>query len=210
MKFSARLDGDLTGILARDLDRMERAHTRAVSRVGADVKQAWRADIQGAGLGNRLANTVRLAVYPSGETSINPAAQIWTKAPKIVAAHDEGTLIRSKDGFWLAIPLEAAGRGRFGRRITPGEYEKRTGQRLRFVYRSARSSLLVADDARLSKRGQARRKGGRRRKDGILSGAQTIPVFALVPQVKLPKRTALTQEAERVVARLPDLMAEWI
>jgi len=196
-------------LIDRDLKRMERAHTRAMRGVAASLKSAWRDEIRAGGLGNRVANTVRSAAYPQGTESLNAAALIWTKAPDIVAAHDAGTLIRSADGFWLAIPLPAAGRGRFGRRMTPGEFEQRTGQRLRFVYRAGRSALLVADDARVSARGQARRKGGRRRKDGVLSGAQTVPVFVLVPQVKLRKRTDLMPAAEAVLDRIPDLISEW-
>ena len=120
-------------LIDRDLKRMERAHTRAMRGVAASLKSAWRDEIRAGGLGNRVANTVRSAAYPQGTESLNAAALIWTKAPDIVAAHDAGTLIRSADGFWLAIPLPAAGRGRFGRRMTPGEFEQRTGQRLRFV-----------------------------------------------------------------------------
>jgi hypothetical protein len=72
---------------------------------------------------------------------------VWSKAPVIVGAHDTGPLIRSKDGFWLAIPTEAAGRGLRGAKLTPGEWERRRGLRLRFVYRRRGPSLLVADRA---------------------------------------------------------------
>ena len=100
---------------------------------------------------------------------------------------------------WLAIPLPAAGAGRGGRRITPGEWQFRTGIRLRFVYRRGRTALLVADEARVRKRGTVARKGGRRRqRDGILPGAQTVPVFLLVPQVTLQKRLNLYPAAERI------------
>jgi hypothetical protein len=56
----------------------------------------------------------------------------------IIGAHDTGPLIRSKDGFWLAIPTPAAGKStRGGRRgsapTTPGEWEHRIGLRLRFI-----------------------------------------------------------------------------
>jgi hypothetical protein len=90
--------------------------------------------------------------------------------------------------------------------LTPGEYEQRTGQRLRLVYRPGKPGLLVADDARITKRGLARRKGGRRRKDGILTGAQTVPVFLLVPQVSLRKKLDLASGAARVANRLPGLI----
>lgn len=185
-------------IVSDDYRRAEARATAAMRSAANQIKADWRGQIVDAGLGNRLANTVRAQAYPQGEHSLNAAALIWTKAPVVVAAHDKGALIQSANGFWLAIPLEAAGRGRFGRRMTPGEFEQRTGQRLRFVYRRGRSGLLVADNARVSARGQARRKGGRRRKDGVLTGAQTVPVFVLVRQVKLKKRTDLVGGADRI------------
>ena len=74
-----------------------------------------------------------------------------------------GALIRSRNGLFLAIPTEAAGRLGDGRkRITPGGWERRTGLRLRFVYRRGAPSLLVADNARLTSRGRAARNEGRR------------------------------------------------
>ena len=81
----------------------------------------------------------------------------------IVGAHDTCPLIRSKDGFRLAIPLPAAGKSTRGVRITPAEWERRRGLRLRFVYRRAGPSLLVAE-GRLNTKGQAvvsRSKTGR-------------------------------------------------
>lgn len=209
MKLSVRQEGDLDKMVADDVTRMERAHTRAMRTVATDFKAAWRDEIATARLGKRLGNTIRSQAYPSGAASLNAAAMVWTKAPHIVSAHDEGALIKSVRGFVLAVPLPAAGRGPGGRRMTPSEFEKRTGQKLRFVPRKGASGLLVVDDARVSKKGQARRKGGRRRKDGILSGSQTVPVFALVPQVKLGKRTDLVRTAEAVAAHIPALMTNW-
>ena len=130
---------------------------------------------------------------------------MWSKAPVIVGAHDTGPLIRSKDGFWLAIPTPAAGRGLRGGRITPGEWERRRGLRLRFVYRRRGPSLLVAE-GRLNSRGlgvASRSKTGR--------GRTTVPIFLLVPQVKLPKRLNLDRDAERALDSVPGLIvANWV
>jgi hypothetical protein len=90
--------------------------------------------------------------YPKAGASLNAAALVWSNAPAIIGAHDAGPLIRSKDGFWLAIPTAAAGKGARGGRITPGEWERRRGLRLRFVYRRTGPSLLVAE-GRLNARG---------------------------------------------------------
>ena len=112
---------------------------------GTGLKTAWRGQITQAGLGWRLANSIRSQTYPRTGESLRAAALVWSKALVIVGAHDTGPLIRSKDGFWLATPTPAAGRGLRGGKITPGEWERRRGLRLRFVYRRRGPSLLVAD-----------------------------------------------------------------
>jgi hypothetical protein len=188
----------------------EIAVTKAISSAGLALKAGWRAQVRAAGLGIRLSNTIRERLFPKGEPSMNAASLVWTRAPKIVDAFDRGALIRSKDGFWLAIPTGAAGRAPLGKRITPLAWERRTGLRLRFVYRPRGPSLLVADDARIDKGGIARSKGGRRRKDGILTGAATVPIFLLVPQVKLRKRLDIERLARATGARIPALiLANW-
>jgi hypothetical protein len=196
---------DLVAMMAAEIKAGERAVSKAVSEAGASVKTAWRAQITGAGLGQRLANTIRSEQFPKGKPSLNAAAVVWSKAPMIVGAHDTGPLIRSKDGFWLAIPTAAAGKSARGGRITPGEWERRSGLRLRFVYRRAGPSLLVAE-GRLNTKGRAvasRSKTGR--------GATTVPIFLLVPQVKLPKRLDLARDAERAHDAVPGLIvANWV
>ena len=129
---------------------------------------------------------------------IDAAALVWSNAPEIIGAHDTGPLIRSANGFWLAIPLPAAGKALGGKRITPGMWEQKIGLRLRFVYRSRGPSLLVADTVRLTTSGQAavsKSKTGR--------GQVTAPIFLLIRQVKLPKRLDLARDVERSLAAIP-------
>lgn len=175
----------------------EKAVTSAMQGAGADLKSAWRNQITGAGLGTRLSNSIRHATYPKSGENLNAAALVWSKAPVIIGAHDAGPLIRSKDGFWLAIPTAVAGRSSRGGRVTPAEWERRTGLRLRFVYRLRGPSLLVAE-GRLNSKGRvvaSRSKTGR--------GVATMPIFLLVPQVKLPKPLDLARDAERAVDSVP-------
>jgi hypothetical protein len=193
-------------MMADEIAAGERAVTTAIREAGTGLKSAWREQIVGAGLGRRLANSIRAQVYPRTGRSLDAAALVWSKAPTIVGAHDAGPLIRSRHGFWLAIPTPAAGKALGGRRITPGGWERRTGLRLRFVYRRTGPSLLVANGVRLSARGLAavsRSKTGR--------GQVSAPIFLLVPQVKLPKRLDLARDAERANAAVPRLMvAKWV
>jgi len=77
---------------------------------GTGLKTAWRGQLTGAGLGRRLANSIRLATYPRAGASLNAAALVWSKAPVIVGAHDTGPLIRSKDGSgWPFLPRPPGG-----------------------------------------------------------------------------------------------------
>ena len=141
----------------------------------------------------------------SRSESPNAAALIWLNAPVIISAHDTGPLIRSKSGFWLAIPTPTAGKSTRGDRITPGEWERRTGLRLSFVYRRRGPSLLVAE-GRVNTKGRAvlsKSKTGR--------GVATVPIFLLVPQVKLRKRLDLARDAERAVDAVSGMIVgKWV
>lgn len=206
MKLGLDITPDLVAAMAAEIKAGEKAVSAAMREAGTGLKSSWRMQITGAGLGRRLANSIRNQTFPRAGESFDAATLVWSKAPVIVGAHDTGPLIRSKDGFYLAIPTEAAGSGLRGRRITPGEWERRRGLRLRFVYRRRGPSLLVADSARINKRGQAvasRSKTGRNQ--------VTAPIFLLVPQVKLPKRLNLARDAQRAYAAVPGLIiAKWV
>lgn len=205
MKRGVNIVGDIARIMEAETLAGEKAVTAAMREASTGLKTAWRAQITGAGLGARLARTIRSEQFPKGRASLNAAALVWSKAPVIVGAHDTGQLIRSKDGFWLAIPAAAAGKSLRGGRITPGEWERRTGLRLRFVYRRRGPSLLVAE-GRLNTKGRAvasRSKTGR--------GLTTVPVFLLVPQVRLKKRLDLARDAEQARDAVPGLIvANWV
>ena len=205
MKLDLSVTGDIVNVMRAEILAGEKAVTTAMHVAGAGLKSDWRAQITRARLGQRLANTIRSKTFPAAGESLEAAALIWSNAPQIIGAHDTGPLIRSKDGFWLAIPMPAAGKGTRGKALTPGEWERRRGLRLRFVYRRRGPSLLVADGRLNSRRlGVASRsKTGR--------GQSTVPIFLLVPQVKLSKRLSLAQDAERAQASIPGLIvANWL
>ena len=205
MKLDLSVTGDIVNLMRAEILAGEKAVSVAMRAASTNLKSDWRAQITRARLGQRLANTIRSKTYPAAGESLEAAALIWSNAPQIIGAHDTGPLIRSKDGFWLAIPTPAAGKGTRGKALTPGEWERRRGLRLRFVYRRGGPSLLVAD-GRLNSRGlgvASRSKTGR--------GQSTVPIFLLVPQVKLSKRLSLARDAERAQAAIPGLIvANWM
>lgn len=196
MKLSASFT-DLAALMQGEITAGEKAVTAAVRNAGTDLRDDWRNQITQAGLGPRVARTIRSATYPKGRDSLNAAVLVWSRAPVIVEAHNTGPVIRSADGFWLAVPTEAAGKSRRGGRITPLEWEQRTGLRLRFIYRRTGPSLLIAE-ARLSKVGRAVRS-----KSKTGRNVASVPIFLLVPQVRLKKRLDLDRSAQAALAALP-------
>jgi hypothetical protein len=209
MKLQAAIVGDLKQLLQAELQQAERAVTMGVRQATVGLQAELRAQVTAAGLGPRLARAWRSRVYPESGTSLTAAGVVSTKAPRIIGAFTRTTVIRSRRGLYLAIPTPAAGRyGDARRKITPLGWERRTGMRLRFVYRRNGPSLLVADNARLTGRGMAAGNTGRRRGASFtrLAGRTTVPIFILVPQVTLQKRLDVEAPAATWARRLPGLV----
>lgn len=204
MKFNLSIDGDLKSMMQAEVKAGQRAVTTSMGQAAALIKQGWRSQIESAGLGARLAKSVRSAVYPKGDVSLNAAALVWSKAPEIMHAHEHGAIIRREKGAWLAIPTPAAGLGTGGKKLTVLEWERRRGMALRFVFRPGRPSLLVAD-GRLNSKGlgvQSKSKTGR--------GRATVVIFILVPQVRLRKRLNVAELGQTVAGQLPAMVvANW-
>ena len=166
------IEGDLEQGMRDEILAGERAVTETMRTSGSLLRDAWRNQITAGGLGNRLARTIRSQTYPRGGTSMEAATLVWTKAPEIVAAHDE--------------------------------WEQRTGMRLKFIYRRRGPSLLVAE-GRVSSAGRAVRS---RSKTG--RGLTSVPVFLLVPKVKLKKVLNLDEAVRSVVDRVPAaIVSRW-
>ena len=161
--------------------------------------------------GQRLANSWRDKHYPNRK--LDAASLVYTKAPQIIRAFDEGAVIRSGRGHFLAIPTENAPRkGTDGKRIIPSTFPEHRFGPLRFVPRPTGPSLLVVDGLRASYSRQTgqlrgfRRATERARRSG--QGLTTVVMFLLVPQVKLRKRLDVTRAAERWSAQLPALIEQ--
>lgn len=196
--FGVEVLGDVVEWLREEHEKGQKATSAAVRSAGEELKGEWRRQV-GSALSPRMGNAVRARHFPS-QPSMNAASLVYAQpkaAPKVLDAFERGVTIRAKSGLWLAIPTDAAPKSRRGGRITPLEFERRTGQALRFVYRRGRSALLVAEGRETRRGGYAvsRSKTGR--------GLATVPIFVLVPQVSLRKRLDLFGPAERIVGRIP-------
>ena len=208
MKVTANVDGDLRAIYGTSLAEGKRAVQKGVSIAGGGLQSDWRGQIAGAGLGSRLQRTIRKRVYPEGRNSLRAATLVWSNAGKIVDAFERGVTIRSNDGFYLAIPLPAAGKQVGGKRITPGLWERKTGRRLQFVYRKGKPPLLV--DTGTVARAAPRVAFGEKQRERRGFKNRSIPIFVLKPTVKLPKKLSLMATATAAQNRLPELIvANW-
>ncbi len=206
MKLAAALSGDLRKIMAEEIKDAEDAITAGMRQAADGLKADLRRQVTEAGMGQRLANTWRAELYPKGRKSIKAAGFVFTRAPSIIRAFDQGAVIKSKHGFWLAIPTPAAGTGARGKRMTPGLWEQMHGARLRFIFRRGAPSLLVAENmrARTGKRGGFAKGSASALRSG--RGLATVVMFILVPQVSLKKRLDVDGAAERWASALPELI----
>lgn len=208
MKFAASIVGSLKADLKAEIRQIEKAVTGGIKEAGDGLKGSLRRQVIAAGLGSRLARTWRNRVYPN--KGHDAATLVWSKAPEIIRTFDEGAVIRSKSGLWLAIPTPAAPkRGVGGKRINPGNFPEHRFGPLRFVYRRGRPSLLVVDGVRVNKSGRVgrRAKGGAFTKTGRMKqGITTVVMFIMVPQVRLKKRLDVMREAKRWERLVPELI----
>ena len=185
MRIKAAIEGNLTEYMEQEYQNCARAVTKGVSLAANGLKTVMRTQVKSAGLGLRLANTWRGDVYPKAKNSLSAAGVVYTKAPKIMEGFEYQTVIRGKDGLWLAIPTAAIPKRIRNKRMTPALYEKSKGICLRFVYRKNGTSLLVHEQKR-----------------------KTIIAFVLVPQVKMPKLINFSVESTKWQAKLPSLILE--
>lgn len=186
---------------------LKRATSGAMRECSEGMKRDLRSDVERAGLGRRVANTWRNAVYPDkGKVSANAAASVYSRAPHIIAAYDQATTIRSRNGQWLAIPTDNVPPGSRNRRLTPANWPDNLGK-LRFVKLPNGKAMLVAEGVRYNKngklRGLRRRKASKTRGEHILiSERVSVPMFILIRQASIRKRLDVKGVADKWGARI--------
>ena len=208
MKLATNITGSIMAGMRAEMRTIDRAVTAGIKEAGRGLKADLRKQVVSAGLGARLSRTWRDRMYPN--KGHDAATLVWSKAPQIIHTFDEGAVIKSKSGVWLAIPTPAAPkRGVGGKRINPSNFPEHRFGPLRFVYRRGRPSLLVVDGVRINKSGRTgrRAKGGAFTKTGRMKqGMSTVVMFIMVPQVRLKKRLDVRREVKRWEKRLPGLI----
>lgn len=184
--FSVKITGDILKDVEKYISDSEKAVQSAIAQATNGLKQELRQQVVSAGLGKRLSNTWRSAVNPKGRSSINASGAVWSTAREIIDSNTKGSTIRGKNGKWIVIPLEAAGKIKRGKDMLK-DYQAKHG-RLRFIYgKNGKNSYLVAENmrARKGKRGGFTRAGDKAISKGTVA---TVPVFLVIPQAKMKKR----------------------
>jgi hypothetical protein len=201
MKLHMHLLGSIRHEILDDIHAFSKATHASVKMAGYSLKEDLSAQVRNAGLGSRLANTWKVKTFRNG--NFKGAALAWSRAPHIIRSFDQGAVIRSSRGRWLAIPTKACPRrGADGKRITPLTFSEKIYGKLRFVQRRYGHAVLVVDEAALTSKGRLRqRKAGNRR-----ARPKTVAMFVLLPQVTLTKRLDVKRAASVAQDRLIALL----
>ena len=223
MKFDLKIEGDFKRIFADDLKTASDAITSAVTKAGNGLKSDLRTQLINAGLGRKLANSVRLNIYPKSRQSLDSAAFVFARPGKggrggaadIVAAFEEGSLIQRQGGRYLAIPTEHVPRkSGSGRRMTPSEMQASIksggfGQDLKLVPTNRPGiMLLVLPVVRSGASQRPKPVSARRLQKG--GKAEWIAMFILTRQVQMPRLLDWRKPAEDWGSRLEGLViSEW-
>jgi len=209
LQIKLAVTGDLASFARQTHLRFAGGARLAAERFAARAKLAYRGAVRGAGLGDRLANTVRVDIYPKSASvrTHSPAVVVWSKAPKILFAFATGVTIRHHDGLWLAIPTDSTPR-RGGRPATPEEVEGIFDQDLIFIKGRGGQMLAFIDKSLRGKLKRARAKG--RSVDIKASFDRLVLMFVMVRQVRLKKRIDWQGITDALAADWADLFGSEI
>lgn len=205
--------------LRAERERITTGYLRSGRQAVADTTKDAERALEGAtreAVGGNLWRAWNSKIYPqAGRLSAEPVGFIYPKGAKdgrtegAIRGIAEGGRIVNRQGGFLAIPLPIVGRrGWNGGRgnwvnMSPAEWERRTGQKLRFVPLRDGKALLVAD-AQIGGNGRLRRASARQIERGTHA---TVPIFTLVPVVNQRGRLSIAGTLAPFTSRLADEFA---
>lgn len=168
---------------------LERSLEDATQRsVKGRLYRAWKSDAYPAV--GRPAYSPEGMVYVNGGSRSKGAMTYWTQAG----------VNRKTSGEWLAIPTPEAGVLGRGRNITPGEWERKNGVRLEFVYGGpGKASRLVAEHVFFGANGIGVRVPTKKRmqnkryvnRDGSSARVQSVTIFVLIPSQRFANKLSI-------------------
>ena len=228
MRFTAALQGNLRDVLRAEVRAMAPPLRRALKAGGARLKGDLKAQAEAADLG-RLGKAWAHRHYRGRYNPFDMVSIVFPRGRavrKAIAAFDQGVTVRPVNAKYLAIPTQWNRKsGRRGGRVLykPGEI------RDRFVARARNGNLILF--ARVSKvemktkQGRIRQKAfvnstlkgknqakllgsGRVRRTEAILEYGVVPMFVLVPEVKLKKRLDLDAVIGPVLDALPAMIVK--
>ena len=157
------------------------------------------------GVKGKLWRAWRSDAYPSvGRPAYAPEGQVYVNGGKrskgAMAYWTQPGVNKKASGEWLAIPTPEAGVLGRGRNITPGEWERRNGVRLDFVYGGpGKASRLVAEHVFFGANGIGVRVPTKKRmqnkryvnQDGTPARLRSVTIFVLVPFQRFANKVAV-------------------
>ena len=214
---TARVEGDLPAILRQARDETSDALREGVTLTAGRVQADRRTQTRAAGLGRGLEKAWQDTVYPKRATTktFRPAALVFSKSVVLHDAFIHGATITAKRGRYLVIPTkEAAAMGFATTRESrkPGEAVPAGQLRRAARYREAIAKLgsenikvIPLDRGRRlivyvvpQGRGKGRVFRGPRLGERVaFRRGQDVPLFVMVPQVRLASRLDLDSAAMR-------------
>jgi hypothetical protein len=232
MKFLAQVKGNIAEYMQREAESGARAASRVMGEETRNLQLGLRAQVNSAfgPKGRGIGNAWRARTFPR-RPSLGAAGLVWSKVPAIVDAFEKGAMIRPKGGKkFLAIPTGfnadrgRRGRGNGGMRVTPAQMVASKQAFMRpfksgrgFVWclplkageqtgKRRRTKLIAGGVAEV---GAGNRKGREAWARGLLAQG-LVPMFLMLPAVKLPKKLDIRGPARVVASRIPGrFVAEW-
>lgn len=177
-------------------DPLAVAGTRAMGRLGADIKTQGRAEIRRGGLSARWANALRVDVYPSRGVSLEPAVWVWHKIP-YAGVFEEGAAVHGHPILW--VPLSSMPKKLGGKRASPRSYKAQMGGQLIYVDRGSEPPLLVGKPPSGFRKGRTKAS---RSLHARYANSQYAPLFIGLSVVNLKKRFSLQRLFETLANRL--------
>lgn len=206
----SELKGSVSEILKDREHEAAHAITGAMKQSVTILKNDWRAQIEGAGLSHRVANTVRGVTYPRFEDSLHPTGMVHVARgtpEKLLNELENGAIITTAHAKYFAIPTQNVPKGTKGTRITAKYFEQDTGIPLRFA-KNRRGTKMLVGDAVKSRNGRSFRPPTRGRMRQGRKVATTVFYILVPPPVSIRKRLSLMAAAERVQGEFAALVAE--
>ena len=195
------ISGDYPKMMQDAQRRMAVAATAAMKDVGNLAKSQARASIAAGGFGSKWQNALRVDVYPTGASSLKPAAFVYHKIP-YAAVFQDGATIAGKPMLW--IPLFK------GRRLTPRQFEQQVGP-LSLIKRPGKPPILATiirtTDKKLGKGASLAlfKRGFDQKTAGT---GHIVPAFVGVPTVTDPQKFDVKSAVSSAADQFGELYAK--